>query len=177
MFVPTIEKMTVNFAANDDIGEISFKELSKLAEKRKWQTRFANDYKGELKAMNDEIFTEGIVKCIVAVEQGDKEIGYMRIADVTVRFEACNDGAWSLQDAYVKPAYRKRKVMLKMIKHAVDNLHVKLICITHDRYFDNRYYYGDLGFNNFIFVDDTYLGYLVHDSYTELIEKLHHKAA
>jgi hypothetical protein len=172
MFVPTITKLDVAIAANEEIADIKFVELTTRAEKYKWQMRFTKDYKGGLNPITDELFNETKVKCLVATCPAGKELGYMRLVDEMSCFEPCNDGAWCLEDAYVKPAYRSKKVMRNMLQYAINSHHVKLVHITCDRYWANRYYFNDLGFNQYIRVDDTDLGFIVHDSYGELLEKL-----
>lgn len=178
MFVPMIEKMTVNFAANDDVGEINFKEISKLAEKRKWQARFAKDYKGQMNSFTDKLFREDIVKCFVSTSsQSGKEVGYIRLIDKTANFTTCEESVWCLEDAYVKPAHRHKGVMRKMTEWAVKYKNVKVMHITMDRFENNYLYFCDLGFKHFMTVDETILGYLIHDSCSELLAQLFPLAA
>jgi len=175
MFVPTIGKLTADFAANDDIGEINFKELSKLAEKRKWQARFSKDYKGEMNAFTDKLFRDDIVKCYVSTSQSGQEVGYIRLVDKTSRFQPSEGDVWCLEDAYVKPAHRHMGIMRKMTEWAVKNKNVKVMHITVDRFKHNYIYFCDLGFRHFINVDETILGYLIHDSCSELLHSISQK--
>ena len=171
MFVPNVGKMAFNVAANDEFAEVNFLELTKLADKRKWQGWFAKDYKGGLRAMNEGTFREDIVKCVIAVNE-NKEKGYMRLVDKTERFKYCGEKVWCLEDAYVKPAYRKERVFEKMARYAIANYGVKVMHITDDRYERKRHYFNDMGFNNFIYTNNGDLGYLLHDDYLDLLKAM-----
>ena len=177
MYVPQIKKLPVTFAANDDCSNLKFVELKKLADKRRWQQRFADDYDGGVGPVVDALFEEPVVKCIVAAD-GDVQKGYMRLTDYGSIVPAVNNGVWCLQDIYVKKAYRNAGVMRRMLKHAADNCSVKLIYITDDRYFNNEAKFKDLGFSDFLYDSDLYLGHAVHESYRQILfDYLQPKAA
>ena len=177
MYVPQIKKLPVTFAANDDCSNLKFVELKKLADKRRWQQRFADDYDGGVGPVVDALFEEPVVKCIVAAD-GDVQKGYMRLVDKNRRFPSFNGSVWCLEDAYVKKAYRNNGILQYMMQHAVNNHHIKLVHLTDDRYINNKNKFVDLGFSTYMYVNETNLGYAVHDSYKQiLLDDMQPKAA
>ncbi|MBN36589.1 MAG: hypothetical protein CMM46_17785 [Rhodospirillaceae bacterium] len=90
-------------------------EIESLAEKRKWQKRFAKAYTlGEVR-ISDQTFGDN-VRFFVAVKDGN-ELGFIRINDKTNQFDIDDDTqVWNAADAYVKPAYRSKGVLKELLK-------------------------------------------------------------
>ena len=83
---------------------IKIKEITKLAEKLKWNERFYKSYSGgKCKVAPVKIAT---CRVFVATVEG-KEVGYIRIANYTETFSKFFDGeVWNVCEGYVKPLYR-----------------------------------------------------------------------
>lgn len=127
--------------------EIVLIEVERLAEKMKWLERFQKSYSGG-QAKTSSKFFSGNCKFLVAKAEG-KELGYIRIIDRTSelsKFGATD--AWSVSEAYVKPAYRNQGVLRKMLKVVISDYKTKLIKIETDRFEANYSYYETLGFKH-----------------------------
>lgn len=125
-----------------------FKELTSISDKRKWQTWFRKAYDGDLKPDSLELYGSN-VKFIVICEN-DKELGFARINDKSKFFtQSHNIPVWNITDAYIKPAYRNKLVLKELIKHVIDNHHVKAMYIEEARLTKYIKYYSDLGFTEF----------------------------
>ena len=125
--------------------DLSFKEITKLADKQKWMRRFFQDYKGDYKKENQQMYAE-TVKFVVVVFD-DKELGFARINDKSSFFaNQTSDPVWNLTDAYVKPAYRSQGVLRELISYLITNYNVKMLYMKTDRFQKNFFYYQTLGF-------------------------------
>lgn len=168
MFVPSIKTLEVQVAANDELMEVNFRELTKVGEKNKWHNRFYEAYTGGLNPISPEAFDPCGSIFVVAVANG-MDVGYMRLVKVTIPLENGYVSVWSLDTAYVKERYRNRGILYKLINHAVDAYSIKQICLEAYRFFENKLYYKSLGFPYFLYVNKTDLGYAIHDSFHQQI--------
>jgi GNAT superfamily N-acetyltransferase len=123
-----------------NVDELDFRVADNLAEKQKWMNRFRKAYKGRLRPDTDFFYKENIKFVIASV--GDKEVGFLRLADRTHVFAKVTDEpAWNIADGYVKPAYQGQGVLRAMIKNAVKNLSAKsLTILEHLMYCHSKYY-------------------------------------
>jgi len=167
MFVPSIKTLEVEEAANDELMEVNFRELKKLAEKMKWMERFAKSYSEGLCPTTSAHFEEKDTKYIVASINA-KDVGYVGLIKHTYSLPTGAIEYWILETAYVKRQYRSLGVLQKLIAHVADVYEVKQIHLEAYRFYDNQYYYECLGFTEFVYVDDTELGFAVHDSFNDL---------
>lgn len=150
--------------------EVKLKQLHKLAEKMTWMKRFHADYEGGCVDINEKLFGNDVVFYVAQV--GDKEVGYIRLNDKTSFFEKYGGvNVWNIADAYVKPAYRHKGVLRQMIQQAVQDLDVKMIHLTVDRYVDNLNYYRTLGFTEFQVSSDGELGWALQTSFFPVVQK------
>jgi GNAT superfamily N-acetyltransferase len=132
---------------------ISFKEITMLADKRKWMKRFFRDYSGEYKKENPNMYLK-TVKFVIVVSE-DKELGFARINDKSGFFaNQTSDAVWNLTDAYVKPAYRGKGVLRELISHLIANYNVKMLYMETDRFHKNLFYYQTLGFTKYYTVQN-----------------------
>jgi GNAT superfamily N-acetyltransferase len=168
MFVPSIKTLEVEKAANDELMEVNFRELTKVGEKYKWQTRFSEAYAGGVNPLSAEVFDPCISIFVVAAANG-MDAGYMRLVKVTIPLEHGYVSVWSLDTAYVKERYRNRGILYKLISHAVDAYNIKQISLEAYRFYNNKLYYESLGFPYFLYVNNTDLGYAIHDSFHQMI--------
>ena len=99
------EKPTSKLIAKSDL---EIKEITKLAEKIKWNERFYKSYSGN----KDKVSVEKIAACKVflAIYKG-KEAGYIRINNYKKKFSRFFNGeVWGINEGYVKPAYRGNRI-------------------------------------------------------------------
>ena len=88
------------------------------------------------------------VRCFLASD-ADTLLGFVRINDKTTSFK--NDipfQVWNLTDGYVKPPYRSKGVLKKLIEYVVKDCEVRMMYIETDRFLKNHHYYQSLGFKN-----------------------------
>lgn len=168
MFVPSIKTLEVEKAANDDVLEVNFRELKKLAEKMKWMERFTKSYSEGLCPTTSAHFEAKDTKFIVASIDA-KDVGYVGLIKCTCDLPTGAIEYWILETAYVKRQYRGLGVFQKLIAHVTDVYEVKQIHLEAYRFYDHQYYYECLGFTEFVYVDDTELGFAVHDSFNDLL--------
>jgi len=171
MYVPRIKTLEVQVASNEEFMGIDFRELTKLAEKMKWMERFTKNYSESVCAMTLKQFDPTDTKFIVA-KAANKDVGYIGLVKNTYGFSHGHLDIWVIETAYVKPKYRSLGVLKKLIGHATEVYDTKLIHLESYRFFDNQHYYEYLGFTAFKFIDETSLGYAVHDSLEELVEQM-----
>ena len=176
MFVPSIKTLEVEKAANDELMEVNFRELTNVGEKNKWHNRFYEAYAGGVNPLSAEVFDPCTSIFVVAVAN-DMDVGYMRLVNVTIPLENGYVSVWSLDTAYVKERYRNRGILYKLINHAVDAYNIKQISLEAYRFYDNKLYYESLGFPYFLYVNETDLGYAIHHSFKEIIEVMQPIAA
>lgn len=134
---------TSNFQAASN-ANIEIKEITKLAEKIKWNERFYKSYSGG----KIKVSTEKIASCklFVALYEG-KEAGYIRINNYTKTFDKFFDGeAWGVNEGYVKPTYRSNGILTALRSHVVKHHNVKVMRIETDRYLRLKDYYEEQGF-------------------------------
>jgi GNAT superfamily N-acetyltransferase len=123
------------------------KKLDKLVEKKKWMDRFRRAYSGELHPDSCNFYGNNAV-FLVAYEQ-DRELGFIRINDKTSHFAELTDKiVWNLTDGYVKPPYRSKGVLKKLIKYSVEYHDVKMMYIETARFEAHLLYYHGLGFTH-----------------------------
>lgn len=163
MFVPSIKTLEVEEAANDELMEVNFRELTKLAEKMKWMECFRKSYSEGLSPLTLEHFDAKDTKFIVASTDA-KDVGYVGLIKSTLHLPTGDIEHWALETAYVKPKHRSLGVLQKLIAHVTEVYEVKEIHLEAYRFYDHQYYYECLGFAEFVYVDDTELGFAVHDS-------------
>lgn len=141
---------------------IELKLIEKMAEKYKWQKRFNASYSGGLLPITNALFGP-LVKYFAAVEN-KKELGFIRISDYSKYCATYqNEVVWSISDAYVKPAYRRKGVLREMIIQVVKRHNVKMLYIDTERLIKNGAYYAALGFSNIQYVDGSSMAYLSID--------------
>lgn len=165
---PCIKNFETQKAANDDLVELSFRKLTNLAEKIKWAKRFNNAYSEQSRALTSLLFDEARVIYVVASANG-QDLGNMRLIKKPITSWNDHGSVWSLDSAFVEERFRHYGVFKELIVHAVNVYGIKLISIEADRYWKNQYYYESLGFQKFVFVNDTPLGYAVHNSFNKAI--------
>lgn len=168
MFVPSIKTLEVQAAANDEVMEVNFRELEQVVEKMKWQQLFSKAYSGGARSITASLFNAQNTIYVVAYADG-KDMGYLRLVKKRMSLTSGAVTVWSLDTAFVKEPYRSKAVFKKLIAHAVDVYAMKLIHLEAYRFYGRQYYYECLGFSQFAFVDDTDLGYAVHDSFHQMI--------
>ena len=141
---------------------VELKLIEKMAEKLKWQKRFNAAYSGGLLPITNALFGP-LVKYFAAVDH-DKTLGFIRISNYS-KYCATYPGeeVWSISDAYVKPAHRRKGVLREMIVQLVTSHNVKMLFIDTERLVKNGPYYAALGFSNIRYVDDGAMAYLFID--------------
>ena len=128
----------------DATNELEIREVTKIAEKLKWLERFSKSYTGGKK----KVAVENIALCkmFLAIYKG-KEAGYIRIASYTDEFSNLFNGeVFSINEGYVKPAYRSNGILTYLRSYVVKNHNVKFMRIETDRYFKLENYYAQQGF-------------------------------
>ncbi|CAN1564573.1 hypothetical protein MCERE10_03643 [Burkholderiaceae bacterium] len=163
---PRIKTFETQKAANDDLVELSFRKLTNLAEKKKWERCFAKAYAGQSRPLTAEMFNVAGVIYVVASANG-QDCGHVRLIKKHITSTHDHGSVWSLDTAFVEERFRHYGVFKELIVHAVNVYGIKLIHIDADRYWKHQYYYEGLGFQKFVFVDDTPLGYAVHNSFNK----------
>ena len=99
-------------------SEYSFGELSKFADKDKWNNRFLQAYKGGVKP-SIQIFSDH--SRFMVIRRNGQELGYVRITNYSDLFdEVYEDEVWSISEIFVKPEFRHQGVMRRFIKHLID---------------------------------------------------------
>ena len=142
-------------------------EIHLLAEKRKWQNWFEKAYNRYELRRSDEIFGER-VRFLVAKENG-KELGFIRINNKTAFFKDKIEGAvWNAADAYVKPPYRGKGVLKKMIEEVIAKHEVKMCCLVPELFSAHSAYYKRLGFIKAVKGQDSGLIWLFHKDIAHL---------
>lgn len=137
-----------------DTTKLEYRELTKLAEKKKWFQRFRKAYSGGMMPVSDTHYGDD-VKFVVA-SAGSCDVGFLRLADFTHRFKAFTDmPAWHICDGYVKTAYRSQGVLEAMIKNATQELNAKSLIIENDRLDKHAGYYAALGFTHQFYIAGT----------------------
>ncbi len=163
---PCIKNFVTQKAANDDLVEVSFRKLTNLGEKMKCAKRFNNAYSEQSRALTSILFDEARVIYVVASANG-QDLGHMRLIKKHITSTHDHGSVWSLDTAFVEERFRHYGVFKELIVHAVSVYGIKLIHIDADRYWKNQDYYESLGFQKLVFVDDTPLGYAVHNSFNK----------
>jgi hypothetical protein len=127
--------------ARDDL---EIKEITKLADKVKWNERFYKSYSGG----KERVSVEKIATCkvFIAIYKG-KEAGYIRICNYKKVFSKFSNGeVWGINEGYVKPAYRGNGILTTLRSYVVKNHNVKVMRIESDRYFRLKDYFAEQGF-------------------------------
>jgi GNAT superfamily N-acetyltransferase len=126
---------------------INIVEIHKLAEKQMWMNRFLSAYSGV--AQNDASSLYGTNVRFFLAKEGDALLGFVRINDKATLFEKeLPFKVWNLADGYVKPPYRGKGVLNKLIDYVVKGCDVRMMNIETDRFLNNHRYYQSLGFKN-----------------------------
>ena len=147
--------------------EITLKEVTKLAEKIKWNEKFYKSYSGGKARFSIEQLSFEAIFLVANV--ADKEVGYVRL---TQHCEFAQYGAacvWCISEAYVKPCYRNDGVLREMVKQLVANYNVKLIHIETERAVRNENYYRSLGFTGVAQTGYANLIYLVQTDFGPIL--------
>lgn len=168
VIVPSIKTLVMQEAANDAVINVNFRELTKLAEKMKWEERFIKAYSDGVRPLTLAIYNPKYVTYIVASSKG-KDLGHIRLVKKSMMLENGEVTIRSLDTAFIKKPYRRDGVFKKLIAHAVDGYATKLIRLEAYRFYNHQYYYECLGFTRFLRVDETAVGYAVHESIQEMI--------
>ena len=149
---------------------IQLVELTKLADKQKWQRRFLQAYEGETVEESAALYGKN-VRFFIAVRD-EKELGFIRINDKSAHFKDVYDGpVWNVTDGYVKQAYRHQGVLREMIVQAVSRLDVKMLYVETDRFERNLGYYRTLGFSLDWTVKGGQFTWAFHDSFADIAKQ------
>lgn len=132
------------FTAIDSMSQISFKEATKKAEKKKWISRFLRSYSGSVKP-NAQVYTSNS-RYFVAYS-GKLELGFIRLNNKKAFFPNYQGDVWSIADAYVKPKYRGNGVLKSLIQFSLKNHNAKMISLSTSVLDNNIGYYKKLGFS------------------------------
>jgi hypothetical protein len=144
-------------------------ELHLLADKKKWQNRFAKAYKSSELRITKEVFGDS-ARFFVAKTNG-KEMGFIRITNKSKFFKNQVDyEIWNLSDAYVKQAYRNQGVLKEMLQIAIANQNVKVCCLVPDVFNRHYAYYEKLGFTSSFTGSESGLIWLIHKDIADLIK-------
>jgi len=123
---------------------IKIEEVTKLAEKIKWNDRFLKNYTGHTNKINSDGLLKS--KVFVATYQG-KELGYTRVFEMTEHFSVFYGKRVSrITESYVKPPYRSQGVVTALRRYAVKHEHVRAIRIETYRFLKNKAYFESEGF-------------------------------
>lgn len=143
-------------------------EIHLLAEKRKWQNRFIKAYDYEVRT-SDQIFgSSSNVRFFVAKENG-RELGFIRINNKTSFFKDEIEGeVWNAADAYVKPPYRSKGILNKMLKEVIAKHQFKMCCLVPELFAAHSDYYKQLGFSKAVKGKDRGLIWLFHQDIEHL---------
>jgi len=126
------------------IDLIKIEEITKLAEKIKWNDRFLKSYTGHTNKIGSDALLG--TKIFVATYQG-KELGYTRVCDMTKDFSIFYGKRVSrITESYVKPPYRSQGVVTALRRYAVKHEHVRAIRIETYRFLKNKAYFESEGF-------------------------------
>lgn len=129
-----------------DLSSLNYKELTLLAEKKKWIKRFRKAYPGLLRAETNHLYTNSS-KFIVAY-CGMREIGFLRLTNETGIFSAfTKEEIWDITDGYVKPAYQGVGVLQALIQHVIANEHAKSVTLAYEIAEQHASYYKMMGFS------------------------------
>lgn len=126
------------------VADVEIIEVTKLAEKAKWNERFYKSYSGS----KIKIAIDALKECrvFVAIYKGN-ELGYIRIHSVNNTFAKFYDGdVWAVSEGYVKPPYRSNGILTLLRRFVVDSHNVKVLRIETERYNKIRRYYSEQGF-------------------------------
>ena len=124
--------------------DLQIKEITKLAEKLKWNERFYKSYSGD----KVKVSAEKVASCrfFLAIYEG-KEAGYIRIFNYTSTFSEFYSGeVWAINEGYIKPTYRSKGLLTALRAYVVKNCNVKLMRIETHRYIKLQDYYAEQGF-------------------------------
>jgi N-acetylglutamate synthase-like GNAT family acetyltransferase len=128
-----------------DLENLQYKELTLLAEKKKWINRFMKAYPGLLAAETNYLYTDKS-KFIVAC-YGTHEIGFLRLTDDADVFSPfTNEESWDITDVYIKPAYQGLGVLQVIIQHVITNEHAKSVTLAYEVAEQHASYYKMMGF-------------------------------
>jgi hypothetical protein len=135
------------------VSELGVKEITKLAEKAKWNDRFYKNYSGGKQRIEIDRLNE--CQVFVATHKGS-ELGYIRIHNKTEFFSEFYGGeVCSVCEGYVKPPYRSNGVLTFLRRYVIENHNVKVMRIETERYNKLREYYSEQGFILAYDVDDS----------------------
>jgi hypothetical protein len=139
-------------------SDIKIKEITKLAEKIKWNDCFNRSYSGrKTKVLNTALSS---CRVFVAIFDG-KEVGSIRISNRTNTFARFFDGeVWNICEGYVKPPYRGKGIYTALRSYVVSNVPVKVMRIESSRYIAKKKYFAEQGF---------VFGYDVGDGYISIL--------
>jgi len=155
------------------VGEHSFKELTKFADKDKWNNRFLQEYKGGIKP-SIQMFSKNS-RFIVICCNG-QELGYARITNYSDLYEEVyGNEVWSISEIFVKPEFRHQGVMRRIIKHLINFYKVKSIYIEIGRYLNNLEYYKSLGFCGGVIDQGGPLCWLFLKDFSSVLSKVYKK--
>jgi GNAT superfamily N-acetyltransferase len=125
-------------------ADLQINEITKLAEKLKWNERFYKSYSGD----KVKVSAEKVASCrfFLAIYKG-KEAGYIRIFNYTNTFSEFYSGeVWAINEGYIKPTYRSKGLLTALRAYVVKNCSVKLMRIETHRYIKLQDYYAEQGF-------------------------------
>ena len=137
-------------------------EIHKFAEKKLWMNRFIKAYSGATQSDSSGFYGTN-VRFFLATD-AETLLGFIRINDKTTLFNnKIPFQVWNLTDGYVKPPYRSKGVLKKLIDYVVKECDVRMMYIETDRFLKNYHYYQSLGFNNHYSVKNNELTWAFQD--------------
>jgi hypothetical protein len=122
-----------------------------LNDKLKWFRLFQKSYSGGCMEPDICELTNGSQRFILALEN-NQQLGFIQISNRENTTGV--KGLWSVGIAYVKPEFRSKNVLKKLISHVVKAHGVGIIHIEEERYYKNHSYYKSLGFTHIELLDD-----------------------
>jgi GNAT superfamily N-acetyltransferase len=140
---------------------ITLKLIDKYKEQKKWDKLFSQSYDGTINHCDFNLIRLNAVFVVICEDK--KEVGYMRLTKTS------DEDVYCVNEAFVKPAYRRRGVFREALKLAIENHNVRALYLDIDRI--NLYvpYYKTLGFCGYQQAEDEDFAYLVHaDLYQQL---------
>ena len=148
---------------------MEFYELTNLADKQMWMGRFRQGHKGKLKK---KAFCYGENSRYIVARENGQDLGFVRINDKSYLYDSYTAvKVWNVTDGYVMPQYRNQLVLMRLIKHVIENYDVKMMFITRDRFIANKNYYFSLGFVHYYFVQNNQMCWAFQDEIWPVVEQ------
>ena len=139
--------------------ELEISEILDFHQKRYWMRVYKDSYRGNRHEVGDSVITTHLknlsdpqlygktVRFIKAIIDG-VDVGFIRINDKSDFFnnEQTPIVVWNVTDGYIKPEYRNRSTLRKLIEFSIAKLNVKMCYMERQRYDVYKSYYESLNF-------------------------------